>query len=231
MFRGDAGTHDGTPPPARHSGGWWDRRISVAQLTKMSGNVALAEFVVLARRSAFWQWRRGPDPGCRMGGPQLLRPGRPGPRAGAKGMELGLIAPGQVLLKVLVGVCSSSPTRSTGSRRRSTDPPVDPAPGRRPHRAALLATLTLDYSRSRACPGRRLTRPSACSSRCSGASSSPSSPSALWSAGQKQGDTARPADAASGGGRRRPQRPGDRGGGRAARAVPGWRWGVAWSPF
>ena len=115
----------------------------MAQLTKALGNVALAEFVVLAA-FAFWQWRRSRIRGAGWAALSFFL--LAGIGLVGKGMELGLITPGQLLLKVLVGVLLLVPYAFYRFAAAFDRPP-------RPIRlladgltaVALVATLTLDY--------------------------------------------------------------------------------------
>ena len=100
MFSGRAAA-DNETDHRQYAGRWWDGRLRVAQLTKLLGDVALAEFVVLAV-FAFWQWRRSRIRGA--GWAALSFFFLAGIGLVSKGMRLGWITPDQVLLKVLVGV-------------------------------------------------------------------------------------------------------------------------------
>ena len=91
----------------------------MAHLTKMLSNVALAEFVFLAVL-ALWQWRRYPVRGAGWAALSFLLLASIG-LTGA-GIRLGLIAPDQALLKLLVGALWSCPSVSTGSPPNSTGP-------------------------------------------------------------------------------------------------------------
>jgi diguanylate cyclase (GGDEF)-like protein len=73
----------------------------VAQVTKTLGNVALAEFVVLAVL-ALWHWHRSRIRGAGWAAVSFLL--LAGIGLAGRGIRLGWIPPNQVLLKVLVGV-------------------------------------------------------------------------------------------------------------------------------
>jgi diguanylate cyclase (GGDEF)-like protein len=115
----------------------------VAQLTKMLGNIALAEFVVLAV-FALWQWRRSRIRGAGWAALSFML--LAGLGLVGKGMKLGWITPDQVLLKLLVCVLLLVPY-AFYRFAASFDRP------RRPIRllavaltaVALVATSALDY--------------------------------------------------------------------------------------
>jgi diguanylate cyclase (GGDEF)-like protein len=115
----------------------------VAQLTKLLGNVALVEFVILAV-FALWQWRRSRIQGAGWAVVSFLS--LAGIGLVAKAMTIGWVTPGLVLLKVLVGVLLVVPYAFYRFAATFDRPP-------RPIRvlagaltfAALLATWALKY--------------------------------------------------------------------------------------
>jgi diguanylate cyclase (GGDEF)-like protein len=109
----------------------------------MLGNVALAEFVVVAV-FALWQWRRSRIRGAGWAALSFFL--LAGLSLVGKGMRLGLITPDQVLLKVLVGVLLLVPYAFYRFAAAFDRPPRSIrllAGGLTA--AALVATSTLDY--------------------------------------------------------------------------------------
>ena len=184
----------------------------MVQLTKLLGNVALAEFVVLAG-FALWQWRRSRIRGAGWAAVSFLS--LAGIGLVGKGMKLGLITPDQVRLKMLVGVLLVVPYAFYRFAAAFDRPPMPirflaGAPHRRRARGHVGIGLLPAPGLPPAAGLRRLPGPG------HGPVGLPLRLRRRPPVGGRPG-TGRhgpPADAAPGRGRRRPRRPGDRGRGR-----------------
>src|SRR5258705_3844118 len=88
-------------PSGRNPGAGEDGGSCVLQVTRTLGNVAVAEFVVLAMLT-LWQWRRSRIQGAGGAAISFLLLARI--RLASKGIRWGWIPPDLVLLKVLVRV-------------------------------------------------------------------------------------------------------------------------------
>src|SRR5688500_16038081 len=134
---------DNEPSPRTGVAGVDGRLRGVVQLTRTLGDVALAEFVLLAA-FALWQWRRSRIRGAGWAALSFLL--LAGISLAGKGLRLGLITPDQVLLKFLVALLLVVPYafyRFAGSFERPRLP-IRLVAGTLTS-AALLATSALDY--------------------------------------------------------------------------------------